>query len=252
MDTLIFLFVFALGACIGSFLNVVILRTRAGTSLWWPASHCPRCKSPLSWSENVPLVSFIALRGRCRHCRAPISWQYPLVELATALIFGWLFISYGLTIQFWLTALFACFLVLIFVYDIRFYQIPDQFTLPAAAVALLGNLYLQFDISDLLLAMLIGTGFFAVQYLVSRGRWIGSGDIRLGAVMGLMLGWQKLLVALGLAYVVGSLVGIILVLGGRKQFSSRVPFGTFLSAATLASLVFGDKLISWYLSFLGV
>jgi len=241
------LFVLFLGLVIGSFLNVVIYRLGQNKSFISGRSICPKCQKKIFWYDNIPLLSYLILRGRCRHCGKSISWQYPLVESASAVIFLWLFLKFGLSPKFLITSVFSSFLLVIFVYDLKHYLILDQFTIPAALIAFFANLFLGFSIWNLVLAALIGASFFALQFFVSSGRWVGDGDIRLGALMGLMLGWPLLLVALFLAYFIGAIFGLALIFLNKKKMSSQIPFGPFLSAATFLTFVYGQDLLNWYL-----
>lgn len=252
-------FVFILGLLAGSFLNVVIYRLHRGENYWQGFSKCLFCGHRLYFWDLVPLFSYVFLKGRCRYCRQVYSSQYFWVELATGLVFVlifWhlmpgpeLFFTSG---QVWLKLLLwwilAAFLIVIFVYDLRYYLILDKVVWPAAGVALLAALLNRYELMDLGWAVLIGGGFFLLQYLLSSGRWIGGGDIRLGVLMGLILVWPDILIALFIAYVSGSLVGIFLLLAGRKAWRDRIPFGTFLSAATLVTMLYGDNLLIWYLN----
>ena len=260
--------IFIFGLCVGSFINCLVWRLNQKKTILG-RSICPKCKKQIAWYDNVPLLSFILLKGKCRNCKREISWQYPAVELTTSIlfviaflvnfqfsipstldnfqtIFNWQF-STPSTIMFLRDILFISILIIIFIYDLRWQLILDKITLPAMAVALGLNLWLGMNWINLLLAAGIGGGFFLAQYLVSRGRWIGGGDIRLGVLMGLMLGWPQILVALFLAYVSGSIIGIGLLATGRKQWSSRVPFGAFLSAATIVAMLWGEEMLHWYL-----
>jgi leader peptidase (prepilin peptidase) / N-methyltransferase len=251
------LLIFIFGLIIGSFLNSLIYRLRFGGNIFKERSRCPHCHKTLSWFELIPLLSFALQLGKCRSCRQKISWQYPLVELMTALLF---LVSYLITsgsptftiqnsafhiLQYWF---FMAVLVCVFVLDFKWQIIPDSLTLPAMALAFL-MLLVGFDFSNILyhlLAAAIGAGFFALQYFVSSGRWIGGGDIRLGALMGLMLGWPAVLLALMLAYIVGALTSIPLLLTQQKTLKSQLPFGTFLSLATLITLFWSQPIINWY------
>ncbi|MBN1778995.1 MAG: prepilin peptidase [Candidatus Buchananbacteria bacterium] len=241
------LFIFILGLAVGSFLNVVVYRLQIKQSIIWPPSHCPKCQAHLSWYENLPLVSFVFLVGKCRHCRQKISWQYPLVELATAIIFLLLFNHFGLTTQLMVWLVLACFLIIIFVYDLRYSLILDVITVPAIIFIFLANLFLGFDWLDLTFGAIIGGGFFGLQYLVSSGRWIGDGDIRLGILMGLALGWQMTIVALFLAYIIGAAFGLILILLKKKTLASEISFGTFLTFSTVLTVIWGPQILGFYL-----
>lgn len=244
-----FLF-FILGAAVGSFLNVVVYRINIKKSFVKGRSFCPYCKKLIAWYDNIPLLSFILLAGKCRQCKKKISWQYVIVELITGLIFLLGFWRFGLTWSLLAYCVYVSFLIIIFIYDLKYYLILDKISLPAIVTALILNLVLGFEISNLLLGATIGAGFFAFQYFISKGRWVGDGDIRLGALMGLMLGWRSLLVALLIAYVIGAVYGLVVIFLGKKQLKSELPFGPFLTFGTLVALLFGPQIIDWYLNFL--
>lgn len=245
------------GFCVGSFLNVFILRHRFQKPLFG-RSQCPRCGHLLLWYENIPLLSFFLLQGRCKTCGNKISWQYPLVEASTAILFVLAYIRFvynQIVIPdhlFLITYFFfIAVLIIIFVYDLRWYLIPDSITIPAILIifflnVLIGNYWL-----GLLFSGIIGGGFFLLQYVISQGKWIGGGDIRLGALMGVTLGWKYLFLALFLAYVLGAFWGIMLLVLRKKKLSSKVPFGTFLCAATLVTLFFGQDILKFYMSVIG-
>jgi prepilin signal peptidase PulO-like enzyme (type II secretory pathway) len=248
MTVLIGVIVFIFGLNIGSFLNVVIWRLHTQEGLVKKRSYCPKCKHQLKVVDLIPVVSFLLLRGRCRQCRQPIDWQYPVVELATAVIFTSLFLQFGLSDQFVIYAVYAAFLAVVFVFDLKHYLILDRVMLPAAIVGAVGGLLLGLSWQVLLIGAAVGGGFFLLQYVISRGRWIGGGDIRLGAVMGLMLGWRVTVAALFISYVLGSIGGVGLILSGRKSWHSRLPFGVFLTVSTLICLCWGNQLVDYYLS----
>ena len=240
-----------LGLVIGSFLNVVIYRLHVGIGFMRGRSYCPYCKHDLGALDLIPLFSFLTLRGKCRYCGKPISWQYPMVELGTAVAFGLLYWQFGLQADFIVYLIYAIFLIIIFVYDFRYYLILDKVSVPAIILAaLLSYFVLGIGVMDLVIGSLIGGGFFWLQFIISKGKWIGGGDIRLGIIMGLMLGYPLVLVALFIAYLLGSLVGIFLILFGKKKWKSHVPFGTFLSAATFLTIFIGDSVVFYYTSLL--
>lgn len=254
-----YLLIFIFGTIVGSFLNVVILRLHNGGSIVKSRSKCPHCQHLLGPKDLVPLASFISQRGKCRYCQKKISWQYPLVEAATGLLFvlatynmigslSFVNLFYNSAVfSVWLRNLiFISFLLVIFVYDLRWYLILDVITWPAMAVALVFNLLIGFSPLNLLIGALVGFGFFALQFFISRGKWIGGGDLRLGALMGMMLGWKSLLVALLVSYMVGALVSICLLASGKKGLKSAIPFGTFLAIGTLVALLWGEEIVNWY------
>ena len=239
------------GLAIGSFLNACIWRLKNKTSILYGRSICPHCKHELSWIDLIPVISFIFLRRRCRYCGKEISWQYPLVELASGILFGLAAMKYSLLgysdlyflLRDWF---FIGVLIIIFVYDVRWGYILDRVTLPAAIVAFAANILLGAGWQNLIFAAAIGSGFFLFQYAVSRGKWVGGGDIRLGALMGFMLGWPHIITALFFAYFIGAAVAIYLLASRRKKMGSEIAMGTFLSVGTAIALLWGDKIITWY------
>lgn len=254
-----------LGLIIGSFLNAVIFRLKSGEQFITGHSKCPNCCHQLSFFDLIPLFSFIFLKAKCRYCAKSISWQYPLVELVTALVFVvgyWKFFmgtweNENMRILFSLSnvpifpylayLIFSCFLIIIFVYDLRYSLILDKVSLTALVIAFVANYLLGKPLLNLVIAALIIGGFFLLQFVVSKGKWLGGGDIRLGLVMGAMLGWPLAIVALGLAYIIGAAFGLILIVLKKKSLSSQLPFGTFLSLTTWACLLWGQQILDWYL-----
>lgn len=249
---MLLLLVFILGISIGSFINVLVIRLAANEKIDG-RSHCRLCGRQLAWYHNIPVLSFLVLRGKCAWCRGAISWQYPIVELATGVLFA--LGAYMVKQNDWLWLVTYLFLVIygvtLFVFDYRFKVLPDVITISGSAVLFILNLFRGLAPLDLLLAALLAAGFFALQYFVSRGRWIGSGDIRLGALMGVSLGWPGIAAAVVIAYWLGALVGLALILFKNYGAKSELPFGTMLTSATLVVFLWGDKIINWYLSFVG-
>jgi len=247
--TIALLFIF--GLAIGSFINVVVIRTRAGIT-WQGRSRCLTCQRQLAWYHNIPVVSFLFLRRRCAYCHQLISWQYPVVEILTAVLFAfsWILSSgWGLWSQ--LAVLFMTSSAIIFlVYDWRYQLLPDSVTIGGAVVLLILNWLSGRSLIDLLVGAVLASGFFAIQYFISRGTWIGLGDVYLGLWLGVALGLKQTIVALLLAYWLGALVGIALLLGGRVNFKSRLPLGVFLTIATWISWFWGQVLANWYLAYL--
>ncbi len=251
---LILIFIF--GLCIGSFLNCFIWRLHEKKKVTG-RSMCTKCKQQIAWFDNIPVISFLNLRGKCRNCKKSISWQYPAVELVTAILFT---LSFFLNYQIQLDNIILIFrdfflisvMIIIFIYDLRWYLILDIVSLPACAVILILNLVLGYEWQNLLLSGIIGGGFFLIQFVISKGKWIGGGDIRLGLLMGLSLGWPNILVALFIAYILGSVIGVGLIIAKKKQLSSQVPFGVFLSIATIITLFWGREIIDWYLGIIGL
>ena len=245
---LINILVFILGLCIGSFLNCVIYRLEQEKSLKG-RSFCPRCKHQLSWQDLFPIFSYLFLRGKCRYCKDKISIHYPIVELATALLFLTIF-NYFQTANFvMLVFLFyiASALVIIFVYDVKHLEIPDKVLFPAIFITLAYRLFVDVALlPNYLLAVVIASGFFLIIFLISKGKWMGFGDVKLAALMGLLLGINNVLVALFIAFFLGAIIGIILMVFKQKGLKSEIPFGPFLITGIFLALFYGQQIINWY------
>ncbi|MBE0582578.1 MAG: prepilin peptidase [Desulfofustis sp.] len=243
-DTLYFFPAFLFGAAIGSFLNVVILRLpQSGTSIAFPASHCPRCHTPLHWYENIPIISYLVLRGRCGHCRAPISLQYPVVELLTALLAMAVLATFGLSITAAEFFLLCAALVTIIWIDIHHQIIPDVISLPGIALGFLFSFVSTFvSWQDSLIGLLVGGGFFYLisfsYYLIRKQEGLGGGDIKLLALLGAFLGWQSLLFIIFASSLSGSIVGLIAMRSQKKGGATRIPFGPFLALSGMTYLFF--------------
>jgi leader peptidase (prepilin peptidase) / N-methyltransferase len=246
-------FIGILGLCVGSFLGVVVFRTRSGRSgMFFGRSECATCFHPLGAKDLIPLLSFLLWRGRCRYCRRPISFIYPLIELLTGFLFLLFYFVFGLSysLLYWLPLL--CGLVLIAVYDALFLEIPDRFSVPLILLTVFTEVLWSFPFSlyEGMLGLLIPVGFLGGQWLVSKGRWIGSGDIRLALLMGLLLGWKLVLVALFISYITGALVSLFLLRQRKAGLQTAVPFGVFLVLGTVFSVLWGQHVLDWYLPFL--
>ncbi len=258
-----FLLVIILGLSIGSFLNVAVFRIRNKMPISRGRSKCMSCAAPIGVKDLIPVVSYLRLKGRCRGCEDVIPIQYPLVEIATAFLFvlfyhkwnpyGFFDVAYlaetvlPLIIRDWV---FVGFLITIFVYDLKHMLILDRITIPAMIFALMAGIWIGDPaISSLLLGGLVLGGFFYVQFIVSKGTWVGGGDIRMGVLMGFMLGLTQGLVALFLAYVFGAVIGVFLLQKKKVKRKSAIAFGTFLSFSTTVVLLVGPQILSWYLGF---
>ncbi len=270
MDLLI---VFILGLVIGSFLNVVILRTKRGISPMSGRSSCEKCERKLTTLDLIPVLSFLVLRAKCRSCSAPLTLQYPLVEAATGILFV---IAYSnifplgvVGVEFTATKLidlfgvwvFLAVLIVLFVYDFRWFLVPMNIVVPAIVFAYLFNsIYhsssiapcfsaffapcaLQISWIQYALASAIGGFFFYAQYALSRGRWVGEGDMYLGLLIGAMVGFPMVLAALFIAYMVGATASVFLLTVFRYTMKSAVPFGPFLAIGTAVVLLFNEPLV---------
>lgn len=250
---MLIVFAFAMGAVIGSFLNVCIYRLPIGRSVAWPGSACPSCARPLSWYENIPILSWLALRGRCRSCQAPISSRYPVVELLTAVMCAGALWYYGLTPLFVSRFVFGCALIVLFAIDLEFQILPNAITLPGVVVGLLFALVGPPGWKAALIGAVLGGGvLYAVAegyYRVRKEDGLGMGDVKMLAMIGAFLGWQQMLLTLVLASFAGALVGLGLIALQRGNMKYALPFGTFLAAGALAAMLAGQPLIDWYAGF---
>ncbi len=256
-DPIILVTSFIFGALIGSFLNVVILRLpQPGISVVFPASHCPRCKAPLGWYENVPIISYLILRGKCGHCRVSISLQYPTVEFLTGIMAAACVAAFGLTAAAVGYFIFSAALITIIWIDIHHQIIPDIISLPGIIFGFcLSFLSPLVTWQDSLIGLLAGGGiFYAISmsyYLLRKQEGLGGGDIKLLAMLGAFLGWQSLFFIIFASSVTGSIGGLAAMRSQKKGGSTRIPFGPFLAVSGLAYLFFYpqiQQLFSWYMS----
>lgn len=246
-------FVFILGCCLGSFFNVVIYRLPAKLSIVQPGSHCPQCSRPIAFYDNIPLISYLILMGKCRHCRAPISFRYPTVEALTGTIALLLFQQYGFSMQLLGESIFVSLLILIAFIDLDTFTIPNILSLPGIAAGLAFSfLTPRLSWQDSLLGILLGGGFLyavAVAYqFFRRQEGLGGGDIKLLAMIGAFLGSAGVLFTIMLASVVGAMAGIAVMRRTRAGLTAMVPFGPFLSLGAICYLVWGQSLVHWYVS----
>ncbi|PJE58020.1 MAG: prepilin peptidase [Candidatus Portnoybacteria bacterium CG10_big_fil_rev_8_21_14_0_10_36_7] len=252
--------IFLLGLSVGSFLNVLIYRLEIDKSVFKGRSFCSQCKTTLGWLDLIPVVSFVLIKGKCRYCKKPISWQYPIVELAVGFLFfiiaNFFFVdesimSLAQTIYLWIA---SSLLVVIFVYDFKHLEVPDILVVLGVGVTLIASFFGKITLSGGILQALLGTlicaGFFFALVVISRERWMGWGDVKLGLFLGLLLGWQKVLVAMFLAFFIGAICGIILIMVKKKGMKSQMPFGPFLVISTFIAIFFSAQLINWYLNIL--
>jgi len=253
---MIYVFIAIFGFIIGSFLNVVIYRLYSGDNIVKSRSKCVHCQHQLKAIDLVPFFSWLLLGRKCRYCSKNISWQYPIVELVTAILFvlGYIVLvgsislmSTIILLQYVLYLIAASFLIVIFVFDHQHQLILDKVTIPLMVIAIIFIFILQLDWLQYLLTALAGGAWFGWQYVISKGKWIGGGDIRMGIIMGLLLGWPNLIVALFIAYILGAMISVYLLVSKKSERGSQIAFGTFLSVATVITWLWGGELLSWYL-----
>ncbi len=270
MTLFVSILVFIFGTAIGSFLSVIIHRIRhKQKGILLSHSVCPSCKKKLKWRHLIPVFSWLFLRGKCGYCGKKISTHYFSLEVITGLLFLLTFLVWGFIIEipstvdptllnyainwhqfeiFIFYIILFTFLIGIFFYDLLYQEIPDRFSIPAIGITIAGVLLLGLTPP---LSMLIGGAgiflFFLAQLVLSKGKWIGGGDLRLGALMGLLLGWQLGLIALVISYFLGSITSIVLLIQKKANRKSAIPFGPFLVTGTVIAIFYGNQILSWYL-----
>jgi leader peptidase (prepilin peptidase)/N-methyltransferase len=241
---------FVIGLCIGSFLNVCVHRLPRGESVVSPGSRCPACGTPIHWYDNVPVLSYVWLGGRCRACRAPVSLRYPGIEIVTGAIFAahaWSLEPGGLLA---VRLVFAAMLIALFVIDLEYQLLPNVITYPGIVLGLAAAVMLPPGLRDSALGAALGAGILlAIRWGWRRATGVdgmGLGDVKMLAMIGAVLGWEAVWLVLLLASVAGALAGVAIAAAGRGSMKSKLPFGTFLAVAALAASLWGQRLIDWY------
>ena len=248
--------IFIFGLCIGSFLNVCIYRLPASKSIVHPRSMCSNCGTLVAAYDNIPVLSYLWLKGRCRHCQIKISLRYPIVELLGGLFALGTFLKFGLTLEALIYYLFFAALLIVAFIDIDHRIIPNVITLPGIPICFAASFALPtITYREALLGILIGGGsLFLVAWiysLITKKEGMGGGDIKLLAMMGAIVGWQGVLFTIFIASLVGTLAGLAAMLQSRKGMKLAVPFGPFLSIGSITYIFFGTPLIAWYFNLLG-
>jgi leader peptidase (prepilin peptidase)/N-methyltransferase len=251
MEEVILIVVF--GLVWGSFLNVVIYRLPRGLSLMRPPSSCPHCGKHIKAYENIPILSYLALRGKCGNCKAKISPAYPLVEALTPICLLLVYMQYSLSPHFFASCLFASALIVLGFIDYYHQILPDQVTLTGLVVALIYTFFRD-DLSlvQALLGAGVGAGFllfvYGAYYLLRKKEGLGMGDVTMMLLVGSFLGWKLSLLTLILASVGGAIVGVVFIIFKKKDLQHALPFGTFLAPAAFVAFLYGQKIIKAYLS----
>lgn len=239
-----------LGLTLGSFANVCIYRLPKNESVVSPLSRCPSCNAQIAARDNIPVFSYLLLKGKCRQCTAPISILYPVIEIVTAFLILFGFIKFGVSWKFAVFCILGPALVIISIVDIKHKVIPDIITLPGIVFGLVAGSYLV-GLKDSSIGLLVGGGTFLIIsriYYWIRGRvGMGGGDIKLIAAVGALLGWQQVILIIFLSAFVGSLFGLVGLVGRRLRTSSEIPFGPFLAGGTLAAYFLGEHIIHLYI-----
>lgn len=247
-----YLIIFILGIVIGSFLNVCICRIPRDESIAFPASHCTYCSTSLSWQDLIPIFSFLSLKGKCRYCGERISPQYPIVELLNGLFYLFTYYAFGLSFDFLFYSLIISILIIISFIDYYHQIIPDRLILTILVLAIIYKSYTfaiyrtSIIVYDSILGFLIGGLLFLLIAIISKGA-MGGGDIKLIASLGFILGWKKTILNILLAFIIGALISIILLITKKKGRKDAIPFGPFINLAFLITLLYGSSIINCYI-----
>jgi leader peptidase (prepilin peptidase)/N-methyltransferase len=247
--------VFIFGLCIGSFLNVCIYRLPESKSIVQPRSMCPHCGALIRFYDNIPILSYIALKGKCRHCSASIALRYPVVELISGVFALGVYLKYGIGPETLIYFAFIASLLVITFIDIDHRIIPDVITLPGIPIFFAASFALrQISFVESILGILVGGGsLFLVAWLyhlLTKKEGMGGGDIKLLAMIGAVIGWKGVLFTIFVASAVGTLAGMLIMLKTRKTMKLAVPFGPFLAIGGITYILFGPQLINWYFNLL--
>ena len=247
--------VFIVGLIFGSFLNVVIHRIPQDQSIVWPGSRCPNCSKPIPPYDNIPLISYIMLRGRCRHCQASISWRYPLVEGLTGVCLLALFLRYGFDPQFWVYGVLTLFLIPLSFIDLDHGILPNKLTIPGFILGLLLGILLQIESwYNVLFGALFGGGIMILISLLGKLLFkkesLGMGDVKLLVMIGVYVGFPWVAVCLFFGIFVAAVIILICILRKKLSFGNTVPFGPFIAIGTFVFLLWGESLVRAYLSLL--
>ena len=242
----------ALGLVVGSFLNVCIHRLPLGESVVWPSSRCPHCRATLAARDNIPVLRYLILRGRCRACGAPISLQYPVIELVTGAVFVASFLLFDPPLLY-VRLVFACAMIVLFVIDLEHRILPDVITLPGIGLGFLLSFFLPPGWWDSAIGIVLGGGWLwlmgEVYFRVRGEEGMGFGDVKMLAMIGAFLGWKLMLLTLLLSSFIGSIVGVGMIVLKRGDMKYALPFGTFLAVGALVAATVGDRIVQWYASF---
>lgn len=257
--------IFLIGLALGSFTSAAVYRLHTKEHKFIKGrSICPQCKMQLKVKDLIPLVSYFMLRGRCRYCQKEISYMYPTLEL----LFGGLLVAFFVKFPFFneflqfdgwnflsfiIFAIYTFILLFTFFFDLHYLHVADEILLPGIFIGLLTSFLPGFpNLIDLLVGLLIGAGFFTIQYTLSRGKWVGAGDIRVGGFIGVILGWKLTILGLILSYIIGSVTSLILAIRRHQFRGIKIPFAPFLVTGTLLTIFFGQNILEWYMKFLGL
>jgi leader peptidase (prepilin peptidase) / N-methyltransferase len=246
-------YVTLLGLMLGSFMNVCIYRLPRGLSPVRPRSGCPKCGHMIAWYENVPVVSYLVLRGRCRKCRAPISPMYPIVEFITGAVFLAGYLYYGPSALLIVRLAFAWAMIALFVIDYQHQILPNVITVPGIVIGILANVLAGPGWVPSIIGAAVGAGSLyaiaEIYYRVRHEEGLGMGDVKMLGMIGAFLGWKLVLLTLVISSFLGSIIGVFVLVSRKESLKYAMPFGTFLAVGALVASVVGDAILDWYLGF---
>ncbi|MCF7918011.1 prepilin peptidase [Candidatus Gracilibacteria bacterium] len=244
------------GAILGSFTTMLVHRLHYDeTGIWGGRSRCPQCRHVLGILQLIPVFSWLFQRGKCAFCKKKIPYFYPLTELVFITTFFLFVQKFYSTDVFYPLLIAVFFLLVIFIYDVRFMEVDRRISFPAIGLALIWSFFRELSFQEYLIGGGIGFLFYFVQFFYSRKKehpWVGEGDIELGLLCGLLLGWKYFLVMLFLAYILGVFYALPLLFLGKANAKTALPMGAFLMPAILAFLYAGENIFSWYINMLGI
>ncbi|MBW1846608.1 MAG: prepilin peptidase [Deltaproteobacteria bacterium] len=250
-ENVIHITIFIYGLCVGSFSNVCIYRLPLSKSLKSPPSNCPHCSSPIRFYDNIPLVSYILLKGKCRQCQKRISFRYPFVEMLGGVFALFIYLKYGFTLEALVYYTFIICLVIITFIDIDHQIIPDIISLPGIPIGFLASFALpSITFIDSLIGILAGGGSLFIvlwaYHLITGIEGMGGGDVKLLAMIGAIVGWEGVILTIFISSITGTIVGLFIMLRTKKGLKLAVPFGPFLSTGAILYVFYGSELIQWY------
>ncbi len=266
-QTLILFFIFILGTIVGSFVNCLVWRINQKETILG-SSYCPKCKHKLGFFDLFPILSFICLKANCRYCKEKISWQYPIVEILVGLLFVFVYYFTGFdllsndftNIKFYeliFRLILTTILTAAFIYDFKYFIIPDRLTFSGIGLAFLWLIsaffhgyYTEMQVLGFIFSAMGAAFFLFLIWFFSQGKAMGFGDVKLVFLLGLLLGWPLIIPSLFIAFFLGAFIGILLIIFRKKQMKSEVPFGPFLIMGTYIGLAWGKDILSWYISFM--
>lgn len=255
-NILISIYVFVVGSCVGSFLNVCIYRIPEKKSIIRPGSHCPGCNTAIPWFQNIPVISYIFLKGKCHWCQIPISIRYPAIEVLTGILFLMLYAKFSISLPFFYWLVFTSVLITVSFIDFDHQIIPDVISLPGILIFSSSFYFIpEMNLLQVGLGILLGGGsLYAVAlgyYLLKKQEGMGGGDIKLLAMIGAATGVKGVLFTIFVGSFLGTCGGIVFILLSKtKESQPRIPFGPFLSLGAITYIFYGEILINWYFSFL--